>query len=104
MELYDAENFRASFVDEKTGEEYIYDTTELKADVWPLVGVVVSFIAKKGLKNAINKWSKSIVSSMIRATPSIAKAAAKDLGYSETNYRSHGQTVFKRTKKKVQNI
>ncbi|GGB43053.1 hypothetical protein GCM10011409_20810 [Lentibacillus populi] len=36
---------------------------------------------------------------MIRATPAVAKAAAKDLGYSATKYISHGQKVFKRGKK-----
>ncbi|WP_236712751.1 SAR2788 family putative toxin, partial [Peribacillus muralis] len=56
LEIYDDENFKALFIDQETGEEYIYDTTELKAAVWPLVGVVVLFIAKQGLKKAITKW------------------------------------------------
>ncbi|WP_208592648.1 SAR2788 family putative toxin [Gracilibacillus suaedae] len=100
LEMYDADNFRASFIDQATGEEYIYDTTEFDAAVWPLVGVVVKFIAKKGLKKAINKWGKSIIGSMIRSSPTLAKSAAKDLGYSITKYRSHGQKVFKRSKGK----
>lgn len=99
LELYDEENFKATFTDQESGEEYTYDSTELKASVWPAVGVVIGFIAKSGLKQAIKKWSKSIVSSMIRATPALAKEAAKDLGYSATNYTSHGQKVFKRGKK-----
>lgn len=32
LELYDNENFKALFIDRETGEEYLYDTTELKAN------------------------------------------------------------------------
>lgn len=100
LELYDSENFKALFIDQETKEEYIYDSTELNASVWPVVAVVISFIARQGLKKAITKWSKSIISSMIRATPALAKAAAEDLGYTATNYLSHGQKVYKRGKGK----
>lgn len=55
LEIYDQENFKAVFIDQESGEEYLYDTTELKASVWPIVGVIVGFIAKQGLKKAIKK-------------------------------------------------
>lgn len=100
LEFHNEENFKASFVDQETGEEYLYDSAELTASAWPVVAVVVAFIAKQGLKKALSKWSKSIVSAMMRSVPSVAKAAAEDLGYVATNYTSHGQKVFKLNKGK----
>lgn len=100
LEITNEENFKALFVDKDTQEEYIYDSTDLKASVWPLVGVIVGVIAKQGLKTALKTWSKPVVSSMIRSVPAVAKAAAKDLGYSSTNYLSHNQKVFVRKKGK----
>lgn len=100
LELTDENNFKAVFTDKETNEEYVYDTAELQASALPVVGLIVGVIAKQGLKTAIKKWSKSVVASMIRSVPAVAKEAAKDLGYSQVNETSHGQKVFKRNKGK----
>lgn len=67
--------------------------------VYPAVTAVVSFIAKKGLKKAISNYTDDIIRYMIRTVPSVAKAAAEDLGYTVTNYTSHGAKVYKAGKK-----
>lgn len=72
----------------------------MEASALPVVGLIVGVIAKQGLKTAIKNWSKSVVASMIRSVPAVAKEAAKDLGYSLVNETSHGQKVFKRNKGK----
>ncbi|WP_214691647.1 MULTISPECIES: SAR2788 family putative toxin [unclassified Exiguobacterium] len=100
LELTDENNFKAVFTDKETNEEYVYDTAELQASALPVVGLIVGVIAKQGLKTAIKNWSKSVVASMIRSVPAVAKEAAKDLGYSQVNETSHGQKVFKRNKGK----
>jgi len=100
LEITNEEDFKALFVDKETNEQYIYDSKELKASAFPLVAVIVGVIARQGLKTAIKNWSKSVVSSMKRSIPAVAKEAAKDLGYSQTNYLSHGQKVFIRKKGK----
>lgn len=101
LELHDEENFKALFIDQETGEEYLYDTAELQASVWPAVAAVVSFIVSQGLKKAIKKWTKSVISSMIRSSPSVTKAAAESLGYVvKKNHYSHGQKVFELKKGK----
>lgn len=67
--------------------------------VYPAVAAVVSFIAKQGLKKAISNYTDDIIRYMIRTAPSVAKAAAEDLGYTVTNYTSHGAKVYKAGKK-----
>lgn len=67
--------------------------------VYPAVVAVVSFIAKKGLKKAISNYTDDIIRYMIRTAPSVAKAADEDLGYTVTNYTSHGAKVYKAGKK-----
>lgn len=44
--------------DQKSGEEYIYDSTELNASVLPVVPAVVAFIARLGVKQAIKYFGK----------------------------------------------
>ncbi|WP_350019838.1 SAR2788 family putative toxin [Priestia flexa] len=95
LSITDEDNFKASFIDQQTGEEYLYDSSELQASVWPVVAVIVGFIAKQGIKQAVKKWGKSIVTSMIRSVPAVAKEAAKDLGYTEVKGQySHGAKIF----------
>ncbi len=95
LDITDADTFKASFLDKETGEMYIYDSEELNASILPVVAVVVGFIAKQGLKQAIKKWGKNIVASMIRSAPAVAEAAAKNLGYSLVKGQySHGAKVF----------
>lgn len=95
---YDEENVKATFIDLETGETYNVDTAQLSASVWPLVGVLVGFIAKKGIKAAAKKWGPTVVRAMVRSNDTVAKQVAKSLGYDATNYRSHGAKVFKRGK------
>ena len=76
-------------------EKYIYDTHEVKASAFPLIPVLVGFIAKQGLKIAIKKYGKTVVTTMIRTSPQVAAQAARNLGYSATKYVSHGKKVFK---------
>ncbi len=98
-------NFIASFIDQETGEEYLYDSAKLQASIWPVVGIIVSFIAKQGLKQAVKKWTNSIVTSMIHSVPAVAKEAAKDLGYTEVkNQYSHGAKKFYNKKGKPKYI
>ncbi|MGE7093786.1 SAR2788 family putative toxin [Lysinibacillus sp. NPDC048646] len=105
LSITDEDNFKASFIDHETGEEYLYDSAELQASVWPVVGVIVGFIAKQGLKQALKKWGKSVVASMIRSVPAVAKEAAKDLGYSLVeNQYSHGAKIFYNKKGKPKYI
>lgn len=81
-------------------EELVIQPYALPAILAPAASVLVSYIAKHGLKKAVGNWTKSIVSSMIRSIPAVTKAAAKDLGYTEVrNQYSHGAKIFKAGKK-----
>ncbi|AMO85723.1 hypothetical protein B857_00581 [Solibacillus isronensis B3W22] len=95
-----------------SNEEYILDEDNLYTDelviqpyvlpaiLAPAASILVSYIAKHGLKKAVGNWSKSIVSSMIRSIPAVTKAAAKDLGYTEVRGQfSHGAKIFEAGKK-----
>ena len=42
------------------------------------MAVLVGFIAKQGLKKAIQKYGKTVVTSMIRTSPQVAAQAAKN--------------------------
>lgn len=94
------DDINAIFTDQETGEEYSVNTEEMTASVWPLVGVLIGFVAKQGLKAAIKKWGPSVVKGMIKNSEKVARAVAKELGYSETNYTSHNAKVYKRGKGK----
>ncbi|WP_053072150.1 SAR2788 family putative toxin [Rossellomorea marisflavi] len=94
------EDINAIFIDQETGEEYSVNTEEMNASIAPLVGVLVLFIAKQGLKAAIKKWGPSVVRGMIKNQEKVARAAAKDLGYKETNYMSKKASVYVRGKGK----
>ncbi|TDM25020.1 hypothetical protein ETH99_10340 [Macrococcoides caseolyticum] len=99
LRIVSENDFKAEFTDQSSGEIYIYDTHEVKASAFPLVPVLVGFIAKQGLKMAIKKYGKTVVTTMIRTSPQVAAQAAKNLGYSATKYVSHGKKVFKRNGK-----
>lgn len=67
--------------------------------IWPAIAVVAGFIARSGVKQAIKKWGPKIIKEMVKHNETIAKAVAKDLGYSATNYTSHGAKVYMAGKK-----
>ena len=56
LRIVNENDFKAEFTDQDTGEKIIYDTNEVKASIAPVVAVLVGFIAKQGLKKAIQKW------------------------------------------------
>lgn len=95
----EGEELKAIFIDKDTGEQYSVDTEKVTASVWPAVGVLIGFIAKSGLKQAIKKWGPSVIKGMIKSSETVAKAVAKNLGYTPTNYTSHGAKVYKAGKK-----
>ncbi|PTK23888.1 SAR2788 family putative toxin [Mammaliicoccus sciuri] len=99
LRIVNENDFKAEFTDQDTGEKLVYDTNEVKASVAPVVAVLVGFIAKQGLKMAIKKYGKTVVTSMIRTSPQVAAQAAKNLGYSATKSVSHGKKVFKKNGK-----
>uniref|UniRef100_UPI001F08A261 SAR2788 family putative toxin n=1 Tax=Staphylococcus aureus TaxID=1280 RepID=UPI001F08A261 len=99
LRIVNENDFKAEFTDQDTGEKIIYDTNEVKASIAPVVAVLVGFIAKQGLKKAIQKYGKTVVTSMIRTSPQVAAQAAKKLGYSATKHVSHGKKVFKKNSK-----
>ncbi|CAA3955534.1 Uncharacterised protein [Staphylococcus aureus] len=99
LRIVNENDFKAEFTDQDTGEKIIYDTNEVKASIAPVVAVFVGFIAKQGLKKAIQKYGKTVVTSMIRTSPQVAAQAAKKLGYSATKHVSHGKKVFKKNSK-----
>ncbi|MCY7772165.1 SAR2788 family putative toxin [Bacillus haynesii] len=96
----DGTDLKAIFVDQDTGEQYTVNTDQVTASVWPVVGALIGFIAKQGLKQAIKKWGPSVIRGMIASSETVAKAVAKELGYSATKYVSHGAKVYKRVKGK----
>uniref|UniRef100_UPI00403F098E toxin C-terminal domain-containing protein n=1 Tax=Solibacillus sp. FSL R5-0449 TaxID=2921639 RepID=UPI00403F098E len=86
--------------DNLNNDEPVIQPYALPAILAPAASILVSYIAKHGLKKAIGNWSKSIVSTMIRSIPAVTKAAAKDLGYTEVEGQySHGAKIFKAGKK-----
>ena len=85
-------------------KKIIYDTNEVKASIAPVVAVLVGFIAKQGLKKAIQKYGKTVVTSMIRTSPQVAAQAAKKLGYSATKHVSHGKKCSRKIVKGVLNL
>lgn len=99
LRIVNENDFKAEFIDQATEEKVIYDTNEVKASIAPVAAVLVGFIAKQGLKKAIQKYGKTRVTSNIRTSPQVAAQAAKKLGYSATKYTSHGKKVFKRNGK-----
>ncbi|EGQ3168767.1 hypothetical protein H0737_002238 [Staphylococcus pseudintermedius] len=86
-------------IDKTTGDKIVYDTHKVNASVWPVVGVLVGYLAKHSIKLAIKKYGKNVVTSMIRTSPKVAVEAAKKLGYSPTKSYSHGKKVFERNKR-----
>lgn len=100
----DADNLEAILTDIETGEEYTVNSSELTASIWPVVAVLVSFIAKQGIKKAIKKWGPSIVKSMLKSSEAVAKVVAKELGYSKTNYLSKKAVVYYNKKGKPKYI
>ena len=54
----DEETFKAVFTDKDTGEEFVYDSTEISASVLPAVAVVVAYIARWGVQAAIKYFTK----------------------------------------------
>ncbi|TKI22122.1 hypothetical protein FCO27_16950 [Bacillus pumilus] len=93
-------DLKAIFIDQDTGEQYTVDTDQMTASILPLVGVLVGFIAKQGLKQAIKKWGPNVIRTMVKSSETVAKVVAKQLGYSATNYISKGAKVYKRGKGK----
>lgn len=68
--------------------------------VYPVISVIVTFIAKQGVKKAVTNYGPNVVRYMIRTAPSVAAAAAKDLGYTLVeNQYSHGAKIFEAGKK-----
>ncbi|MDX8045706.1 SAR2788 family putative toxin [Gracilibacillus sp. S3-1-1] len=51
--------FIAIFTDLETGQQYTYDSTELKASILPAVPVVVGFIVRFGVKQAVKHFGKN---------------------------------------------
>ncbi|WP_214521534.1 SAR2788 family putative toxin [Staphylococcus pseudintermedius] len=86
-------------IDKTTGDKIVYDTHKVNASVWPVVGVLVGYLAKHSIKLAIKKYGKNVVTSMIRTSPKVAVEAAKKLGYSPTKSYFHGKKVFERNKR-----
>ncbi|EGQ3706611.1 hypothetical protein RRK13_000728 [Staphylococcus pseudintermedius] len=97
--LVNENDFSAEFIDKTTGDKIVYDTHKVNASVWPVVGVLVGYLAKHSIKLAIKKYGKNVVTSMIRTSPKVAVEAAKKLGYSPTKSYSHGKKMFKRNKR-----
>lgn len=60
------EIFIAIFKDQVTGEEYTYDSTKLSASILPAIPVVVAFIARLGVKQAIKHFGKSTLRSVAK--------------------------------------
>ncbi|PWI22916.1 SAR2788 family putative toxin [Kurthia sibirica] len=105
ISLNDPNNYKAVFKDLDTKETYVYDSNEVHTSIAPLVGVIIGFIAKQGLKQAIKKWGPSIVGSMVRTVPAVTKEVAKELGYSVlANKYSHGEKIFYNKKGKPKYI
>ncbi|MGE6612548.1 SAR2788 family putative toxin [Peribacillus sp. NPDC076916] len=100
----DANNLEAILTDIETGEEYAVNSSELIASIWPVVGVLVAFIAKQGIKKAIKKWGPSIVKSMLKTSEAVAKVVAKELGYAPTNHLSKKAVVYYNKKGKPKYI
>lgn len=93
------EDIRAVFTDIETGEVYNVNTTEVSAAALPLVPILIRFVVKYGLKKAVKSFGKKAINRSIKKTESVARVAAKALGYIETNFKSHGAKVYKRGKK-----
>lgn len=69
---------------------------EIQPYALPAVPVVVALIVSAGLRAAIKKYTKSTITTLVKQQEKVARAAAKDLGYVETNYLSHGAKVYQR--------
>ncbi len=78
LRIVNENDFKAEFTDQDTGEKIIYDTNEVKASIAPVVAVLVGFIAKQGLKKAIQKYGKTVVTSMIRTSLKLPRRQLKN--------------------------
>ncbi|PLR70601.1 hypothetical protein CYJ37_23925 [Bacillus sp. UMB0728] len=97
----DEENFEAVLIDQKDGTELTLNDEEFQTLALPLVPLVVAFIAKQGLKAAINKYGKTTLTKLLKDNESVAKAVSKELGYNEVKGQfSHGAKVYQRGKGK----
>ncbi|UTR17053.1 SAR2788 family putative toxin [Salipaludibacillus sp. LMS25] len=89
--------FIAEFIDVKTKEVSIYNSSELSASALPLVGVVIGFLAKQTLKKAISKFGPKAIITLMKTSEKLAGTIAKKLGYKATNYKSQGAKIYERT-------
>lgn len=68
--------------------------------VLPAIAAVALLITQEGVKKAATYFTPVVVRYMIRTAPSVAKAAAENLGYTLVKDQySHGAKIFKAGKK-----
>ncbi|MEK3822213.1 SAR2788 family putative toxin [Cytobacillus sp. FSL W8-0315] len=95
------QDLKVSLVDQSDGSELYLTDEEFQTYALPLVPLVIAFIAKQGLKAAIKKYGKSTLTNLLKDNESVAKAVAKELGYSEVKGQySHGAKIYLRGKGK----
>lgn len=100
-DFVELDNFQAVLTDVENGNEIVLTNEEFQTYALPLVPLVVAFIAKQGLKAAIKKYGKSTLTKLLKENETVAKAAAKDLGYEEVrNQYSHNAKIYERKKGK----
>lgn len=78
-------------------ESPIEESPEIQPYVLPAVPVVVALIGSAGLRVAVKTYGKSVIKQYIKEQEKVARAAAKDLGYTEVNNQySHGAAIYMR--------
>lgn len=82
IEEIEGTDFKATFVDQKTGEHYKISTLEAQASIVP--AIIVGVVAKFGIKWAIKKYGKKLIIKTFKKT-AIKQAIKKVSKFSVSN-------------------